>query len=1747
MRTTLTRCLPLRWRQKTRALVALLWFLGTGTAAYAQAPANDECAGAIALSPPGTTCVNTAGTTVGATQSMAAAPCAGTPDEDVWFSFVATATDVKVDLSNITAVTGGSTDMYFQVLSGACGSAQASLICSDPNSAIVGGLIAGQTYYIRVYTYGVGTTATFDLCVTNLTTAPTSCGTLSAPANNSQTNQVPTLSWNSVTNASAYDVYLGTANPPTTIAATVNNNTSYTVTTPLTAGTDYYWYVVARNSLGAATGCGGSPRKLTTVAPPANNECANATVLVQGATCVNTAGTTLGATQSMAAAPCFGNPDDDVWFSFVATATDAKIELSGITAITGGSTDMYFQVLSGACGTIQTSLLCSDPNSALVGGLTVGQTYYIRVYTYGSGNAASFSICVSSLTTAPTSCATLSNPASNSQTGATPTLSWSSVTNATAYDIYLGTTNPPTTVAGTVYGNNATTYTVPAPLATGDYYWYVVPKNSVGAPTTCASNARKLTVVLPPANDNCGNAVSLTVNPNYACGVTTNGTTVAATPSSETAPTVGAAGTDDDVWYTFTATNSSHRVSLSNVSGTSTDMAMAVYSGSCGALVHMQSSDPNTMDLTGLIPGQSYKVRVYTYSASNTASFTICVGTPPPPPPNDNCSDAITLTVNAGFTCGTAASGTTTGATPSAETAPTVNPAGTDDDVWYAFTATGSAHIITLSNVTGGVTDMAMAIYSGSCGSLAHIQSSDPNTMTVTGLTAGQNYKVRVYTYSDTYADWASSFNICVTSPPPPPANDDCNNAVTLTVNPDYNCGVTTNGTTAGATQSTETAPTVGVAGVNDDVWYTFTATNASHMITLSNISGSVTDMAMAVYSGSCGALVHVQSSDPNTMMLTGLTPGQSYKVRVYTYTSAALEWAAFTICVGTPPPPPANDDCAGAVALTVNPDYNCGVTTAGSTASATQSTETAPTIGASGVNDDVWYSFTATNATHTVSLSNIYGTVTDMAMAVYSGACGALVHIQSSDPNEMTVTGLTPGQTYRVRVYTYTANASDWASFRICVGTQPPPPANNDCANAQAIAQLVSCSNTPGTTAGATQSMAAGACNGNPDDDVWYSFVATGPDAQIALSGIVPLWGGSTDMYFQVLSGACGATTSLLCSDPNTNTLTGLTAGQTYYIRVYTYGANNANMFNICVTNVSPPTICPVPTAITVPTATVTSSSASITWAPPALGIPTGYEWEVRSSGAAGSGTAGLAASGTVTGTNAATGAVLSGSTTYSVYVRTHCGLSNNSPWSATTFTTLCSNPPAVLSVKDSALCGAGAVTLEAQAPAGATLRWYAAAAGGSVIGTGSPFTTPSISTNTTFYVSAAIGAGNLCEGARVLVNATIRPKPSAVVTPAGPVQICAGSTTTLTGSGGGQYQWRNASGNLGGETNATLTTGIAGDYRLVVTDPANSCTDTSAAVSISTVAAPVVALGNDTAFCAGNTLTLQAGNPGASYLWDNGSTAATRPVTASGVYFVEATIGNCSDKDTIKVTVHPLPVVALGNDTTICSNVPLVLDAGNNGAAYLWSDGSTAQTLSVNVAGNFSVTVTDANACSGTDAIQVSVTGAPTGTINAVYTSNATYRFNVLGAQNVTGYTWNFGDGSAPATGAVVEHQYTSNGIFTVSVSLGGACQNSVTESRTVDVFDAPGTSIPAVVSNKELLLYPNPARDLVTIENRHNLKMKQVTVCNALGQVLFHAAADSEDRHQLHTAELASGVYLLRIDTDKGIVLRKFEILK
>ena len=203
----------------------------------------------------------------------------------------------------------------------------------------------------------------------------------------------------------------------------------------------------------------------------------------------------------------------------------------------------------------------------------------------------------------------------------------------------------------------------------------------------------------------------------------------------------------------------------------------------------------------------------------------------------------------------------------------------------------------------------------------------------------------------------------------------------------------------------------------------------------------------------------------------------------------------------------------------------------------------------------------------------------------------------------------------------------------------------------------------------------------------------------------------------------------------------------------------------------------------------------------------------------------------------------------------------------------------------------------------------------------------------------------------------------------------LCDDTLQLDAGAGFVSYLW-----NLG-DTTQTFTVNVTGTYSVVVTDN-NGCSGTDSIV-VDVHPLPTVNLGNDTTVCGG--ITLDAGAGIASYLWSTTDTTQTLLVTASNTYSVMVTDTNgCSNNDTIVVTVNPLPVVNLGNDTSVCD--PITLDAGSGLSGYLWSTGDTTSSILATNTSAYTVTVTDGNGCTNIDTINVTVFPGISATINTI-----------------------------------------------------------------------------------------------------------------------------------------------------------------
>ena len=210
---------------------------------------------------------------------------------------------------------------------------------------------------------------------------------------------------------------------------------------------------------------------------------------------------------------------------------------------------------------------------------------------------------------------------------------------------------------------------------------------------------------------------------------------------------------------------------------------------------------------------------------------------------------------------------------------------------------------------------------------------------------------------------------------------------------------------------------------------------------------------------------------------------------------------------------------------------------------------------------DDVWLDFVATNTSHYISLLNVSGSTMIFIMQSM-GPCsnpGANIMFR---PNNSTVTGLIPGNTYYIRIYTWTSHLVKMLILRMGCRRrllQQMMTHVMQSRGCQSRSDLTLINN--GYCVGATQSLPG--CVGTADDDVWFVFTALAPIHDITLSNI----GGTTDLVHEVFSGPCTALTSISCSDPNTSTITGLTVGDQYYVRVYTYSSIGSNSsFDLCI-----------------------------------------------------------------------------------------------------------------------------------------------------------------------------------------------------------------------------------------------------------------------------------------------------------------------------------------------------------------------------------------------------------------------------------------------------------------------------------------------------------------------------------------------------------------------------------------------------
>ncbi len=291
-----------------------------------------------------------------------------------------------------------------------------------------------------------------------------------------------------------------------------------------------------------------------------------------------------------------------------------------------------------------------------------------------------------------------------------------------------------------------------------------------------------------------------------------------------------------------------------------------------------------------------------------------------------------------------------------------------------------------------------------------------------------------------------------------------------------------------------------------------------------------------------------------------------------------------------------------------------------------------------------------------------------------------------------------------------------------------------------------------------------------------------------------------------------------------------------------------------------------------------------------------------------------------------------------------------------------------------------------------------------------------------------------------------TLTVKTVATPTISGNLNVCKGSSTTLTASQADAYEWKQGTTVLGTSQTLTLTdVQTSSDYTLTVTVDGCSASNT---VRVKACELPTdAAITGADKVCEGETITLTANGAG-TYKWGNGSTSNTITVTPTAtdhIYQLTLTdVNGCTQTVQKNITVNARPSVSITGDDEVCLGNPITLTAyGSTTGTYLWDDGKTKTatlTVTPTVTRSYTVTFTDANGCTATDSKTVTVRTLSKPTIATTATDICKGESVTLTASGETGCTFTWPD--LKRTGASVDVTPLTTTQYKVTATNASGC---------------------------------------------------------------------------------------------------------
>ncbi|MCB9196203.1 MAG: SprB repeat-containing protein, partial [Flavobacteriales bacterium] len=701
---------------------------------------------------------------------------------------------------------------------------------------------------------------------------------------------------------------------------------------------------------------------------------------------------------------------------------------------------------------------------------------------------------------------------------------------------------------------------------------------------------------------------------------------------------------------------------------------------------------------------------------------------------------------------------------------------------------------------------------------------------------------------------------------------------------------------------------------------------------------------------------------------------------------------------------------------------------------------------------EDRLFAFTAT-ITGTINIT-LTSSSSWVGLTIYQGCptSGSCVGSStgSSGNQSMTNITVTAGVTYYIMVDSY-PSPSCHPSFNLSVSSitaAPPPPSNDNPCNATPLTVGSSCSYTTYTNANATATsgIPAPTCSNYLGGDVWFTATVPASGNLIIDSQTGVMTDGGMAVY--TATSCSGTFTQVNCNDdssPNGSmpllNLTGLTPGQTLYIRFFEYGNNNNGTFGLCVYEPTPPPGCGTNPAAGNTCATATPICDLNGYCGNTSASYTANYWTQLGNG-------------------------FSGSIENNSFISF---VASSSSMSFDVYTSNCSYGYGIQLYLFSASNCSGAVT--------EFIDWnlgYESDATLSATG---------LTPGNTYYIMIDGNAGDVCDY-QIVANSGV-----AIPVNAGPdVSICLGQSTSLTATGGnGTYSWSptaTLSSGSGATVNATPTTTTTYTVSSATGNPLcpSSTTDNvtvtvnnggnvtlAGSSALSGSVGPTTSGSLSLNICNGGSATLNASGGSGTYTWSpstglsctNCANPTASPSSTTTYTVTASNASGCNLVGTVTVNVSPAPTVSLTGGT-ICQGSSMTLTASGM-STYTWSP-------STGLSATSGTSVTASPSSTTTYTVTGSTTGCPNDTETATVTVTPlpNPNFSISGSQCLStnsitvtntgtagSYSWAFAGGTpASATGSPATTSFSTSGPHNITLTTtSSGCTNQITIPVTIN----------------------------------------------------------------------------------------------